>query len=182
MKRSIFAWVIISLICGCDPTNIDSNQYDDLDDGAEIGYEIEMNYTDGGQKLMTLSAPELKRYQGNPSKDVFPKGIIVDFYQEGEEKYAKLTADYAERVPDQYIVTATDNVVFQNTLGEKLETSELNWNERKSIIYTDRFAKLTRPNEIIYGYGFKANQDFTEISFEKTTGKTPIPQLEGVLK
>lgn len=182
MKRSIFAWILMVFVWGCDPSDIETDQYKDIDDGAEIGYEIEMNYTDGAKKLMTLSAPVLRRYQGNPGKDVFPEGIVVDFYQEGEVKYAKLTADYAERLPDQYIVTATDNVVFQNTLGEKLETSELNWNERKNIIYTDRFAKLTRPNEIIYGYGFKANQDFTEISFEKTTGKTPIPQLEGVLK
>lgn len=171
----IFFW-------GCHSAEDVAPTYTNLDSDAETAYNISMNYTDGAEVVMTLTAPELKRVNGSTSKDVFPKGIIVDFYKEGEVKYAKLTADYAERVPDQYLVTATDNVVFENVLGEKLETSQLHWNERKSIIYTDRFAKLTRKDEIIYGYGFKANQDFTEIEFEKTTGKTPVPQLKGVLE
>lgn len=150
---------------------------DDME--SDIAYDVTMEYTDDATKLMELKAPVLKRRNINPVKDIFPEGILVKFFKDGE-KYATLTSDYAERLPDDYMVIASDNVVFQNIKGEKLETSQLKWDERKGKIFTDRFARLTRPGEIIYGYGFTANQDFTEIEFEKTTGKRPVPQLEGL--
>lgn len=149
---------------------------------SDVAYDITMEYTDSAQKIMVLEAPMLKRVVIAPEKDVFPEGILVTFFKEGAKAYATLTSDYAERLPDEYLVVASDNVVFENIEGEKLETSELKWDERKGRIFTDRFAKLTRPNEIIYGYGFSANQDFTEIEFEKTTGKRPLPQLDGVIQ
>lgn len=152
---------------------------DDMD--SDIAYDVTMEYTDDAKKLMELEAPVLKRKTTNPIKDIFPEGILVTFYKK-ETSYATLTSKYAERLPDDYLVIATDSVVFQNINGEKLETSQLNWDERKGKIFTDRFARLTRPGEIIYGYGFIANQDFTDIEFEKTTGKRPLPQLEGIIQ
>lgn len=148
-----------------------------LDTDADLAYNVTMEYTDDAQKLMTLEAPILMRKNTIPLKDIFPEGILVTFY-EGEGRFATLVSNYAERLPDDYMVIASGDVVFENIKGEKLETSELRWDERKGKIFTDRFARLTRPNEIIYGYGFTANQDFTEIEFEKMTGKRPVPQLD----
>ena len=179
MNRFYYILIVV-IFFSCEEQLKVGNDYSDLDVNADIAYDVEMNYTDGGEKVMTLTAPVLERIQGNPQRDIFPEGILVEFYKDGKKVYATLTADYAERQPDQYLVTASDNVVFENVKGEKLETSQLNWNERKGTIYSDRFAKLSRPDEIIYGYGFKANQDFTDIEFSKTTGKKPVPQLEGV--
>lgn len=151
----------------------------DITAESDIAYDVRMEYTDDAEKLMELEAPVLNRKNTNPVKDIFPDGILVTFYQD-KKSYATLSSKYAERLTDDYLVIASDSVVFQNVEGEKLETSQLNWDERKGKIFTDRFARLTRPGEIIYGYGFTANQDFTEIEFEKTTGKKPIPQLEGI--
>lgn len=173
---SLFLWVSVA----CEGNLMVSDSVpDDLDMDSDIAYEVTMEYTDDGQKLMELEAPVLQRRNVVPIKDVFPEGILVTFYEEGAP-YATLTSNYAERLPDDYLVIASEDVVFENIEGEKLETSELRWDERKGKIFTDRFARLTRPNEIIYGYGFTANQDFTEIEFEKTTGKRPVPQLEGL--
>ena len=152
---------------------------DTLSKDSDVAYHVTMEYTDDGQKLMELEAPVLLRKNTIPVKDIFPDGILVTFYED-REPYATLTSKYAERLPDDYLVIASDEVVFENIKGEKLETSELKWDERKGKIFTDRFARLTRPNEIIYGYGFTSNQDFTDIEFEKTTGKRPLPQLEGL--
>ncbi len=174
---------MMTYISACDdklPVS-ESLSVDTADMESDIAYDVTMEYTDDGFKLMELQAPVLKRRNVNPVKDIFPEGILVKFYKEGEQ-YATLTSDYAERLPDDYLVIASDNVVFENIKGEKLETSQLKWDERKGKIFTDRFARLTRPDEVIYGYGFTANQDFTEIEFEKTTGKRPVPQLEGVIQ
>ncbi|MBY5958724.1 LPS export ABC transporter periplasmic protein LptC [Membranicola marinus] len=174
--------LLILLAFGCDDKEVVSElivpNADDME--SDIAYDVTMEYTDDAKKLMELEAPVLKRRTTNPEKDIFPEGILVTFFKE-EKSYATLTSKYAERLPDSYLVIASDSVVFENVQGEKLETSQLKWDERKGKIFTDRFARLTRPNEIIYGYGFTANQDFTEIEFEKTTGKRPLPQLEGLV-
>ena len=184
MKRWVkigFLWTVGFLtVMACEGNLVVSDQINaELNMDSDIAYQVTMEYTDDGQKLMVLEAPELQRRNTLPMKDIFPKGILVTFYEEGEP-YATLTSNYAERLPDDYMVIASDEVVFENIKGEKLETSELRWDERKGTIFTDRFARLTRPDEIIFGYGFTANQDFTEIEFEKTTGKRPVPQLEGL--
>lgn len=167
--------VVWFLLAACDSGHTSSEEYGiDADPESDVAYDIVMIYTDNAEKVMELTAPKLERKEENPAKDIFPEGILVTFYND-EVEYATLQADFAERLPDQYLVIATDNVVFENIEGEKLETSQLKWDERKGRIFTDRFAKFTRPDEIIYGYGFNANQDFTEIEFEKTTGKRPVP-------
>lgn len=186
LRLSYTFWVVILFTglsfsvtsCDSDSSSLDSLQDLEVEIGSDIAYEVTMNYTDGAEKVMMLEAPELKRVEGNTNKDVFPKGILVTFYQEGGTEFATLRSDYAERLADEYLVIASDNVVFENINGEKLETSQLKWDEKKEKIFTNRFARLTRPDEIIYGYGFTANQDFTEIEFEKTTGKKPVPMLE----
>ncbi len=178
--RTGFYCLILLVTVACDGNLMVSDSVpEDLDVDSDIAYEVTMEYTDDGQKLLELEAPVLQRRNVVPIKDIFPEGILVTFYKAGEP-YATLTSNYAERLPDDYLVIASGDVVFENIEGEKLETSELRWDERKGKIFTDRFARLTRPNEIIYGYGFTANQDFTEIEFEKTTGKRPVPQLDGL--
>lgn len=178
IKIWVGALILVIMAASCDDKLPVSEEIatDQLDTDADMAYNVTMEYTDDAQKLMTLEAPILMRKNTLPLKDIFPDGILVTFYDEGAE-FATLTSNYAERLPDDYMVIASGDVVFENIKGEKLETSELRWDERKGKIFTDRFARLTRPNEIIYGYGFTANQDFTEIEFEKTTGKRPLPQL-----
>jgi|GEM_PF-150499 len=181
IARIFLGLVVFVALTACDSNRSLIENIDlDANQDSDVAYDVVMVYTDNAVKVMELTADKLERQEKNPTKDIFPEGILVTFYNEGEIEYATLRADYAERLPDQYLVIATDNVVFENIEGEKLETSQLKWDERKGRIFTDRFAKFTRPDEIIYGYGFNANQDFTEIEFEKTTGKRPVPMLDHV--
>src|SRR5690554_5114251 len=173
----VIIWALALASCESKLPVAEDIDTENLTTDADLAYNVTMEYTDDAQLLMTLEAPVLMRKNVLPLKDVFPEGILVTFFEEGAT-FATLVSDYAERLPDDYLVIASGNVVFENIHGEKLEISELRWDERKGKIFTERFARLTRPNEIIYGYGFTANQDFTEIEFEKTTGKRPVPQLD----
>lgn len=179
-KGAFLGFILLAFSCDVNMPVAEEINSDSINMGSDIAYNVTMEYTDDAQTLMELKAPVLERKNTLPIKDIFPEGIVVTFYED-QQPYATLTSNYAERLPDDYLVIASGEVVFENIDGEKLETSELRWDERKGTIFTDRFARLTRPNEIIYGYGFTANQDFTEIEFEKTTGKRPLPQLEGIV-
>src|SRR5680860_114561 len=98
------------LILACDeklPVS-DAIKPDVADMESDIAYDVTMEYTDDAAKLMELEAPVLKRKNTNPVKDIFPEGILVNFYKEGKS-YATLTSKYAERLPDDYLVIASDS-------------------------------------------------------------------------
>jgi hypothetical protein len=44
-----------------------------------------------------------------------------------------------------------------NEAGEKLETELLYWDQKKALIYTDRFVKITTEDQIVQGYGLESD-------------------------
>ena len=47
-------------------------------------------------------------------------------------------------------------------------------------VWTDRFIKISTKDEIIYGEGFEANQDFTSYEIKQITGTIKV-QEEGLV-
>jgi hypothetical protein len=65
---------------------------------------------------------------------------------------------------------ARKNVVVVNEKGERLNTEHLIWDEKKEKLLSDDFVKITTKDEIFYGNGFEANQDFTKYRIYKLKG------------
>ena len=72
----------------------------------------------------------------------------------------------------------TDSVHLVSKNGEELLTNELIWDELKKEVYTNKFVKLTRPGEIIYSFGFRANQEFTKYEIKAISGKLSKKNLD----
>lgn len=126
-------------------------------------------FSDSAKVRVKLQAPLQEDYENGDM--VFPDGINVEFYEQGGEVTSTLRADYGkqERNKDLYLVRG--NVVVHNLQKqEKLETEELYWNKAKAQIYTDKFVKITTPEEIVMGHGLQANQDFSNYKIKKVTG------------
>ena len=87
------------------------------------------------------------------------------------------TAKYGVRYPNEGLVIVRDSVVWESMAQEKLETSELRWDEREKKIYTNKFVRITRPDEIIYGHGFEANQDFSYSKIQAIEGRIKVGDL-----
>jgi len=132
----------------------------------------EILYSDSAHLKVRIEYDTMYRSldQSDP-RDIFPKGVIVSFYDEKEQIANILTAKKAERIPRKNIVIATDSVHLVSRNGEELLTNELIWDELKKEVYTNKFVKLTRPGEIIYSFGFKANQEFTKYEIKAISGK-----------
>jgi hypothetical protein len=60
--------------------------------------------------------------------------------------------------------------VVINKEGEVLNTDQLFWDERLKIIYSNAFVKITRPNEVIMGEGFEADETFSRWKIKKIQG------------
>ena len=69
---------------------------------------------------------------------------------------------------------ARKNVVVVNQKGDRLNTEHLIWDEKKQKLISDEFVKITTKDQIIYGDGFEANEDFTKYKIFKTRGTIPI--------
>ena len=81
-------------------------------------------------------------------------------------------ANYAIKFEEDNRMEVMNDVVVVNRFGEKLNTEHLIWEANTDRIHTDEFVKITTKDEIIYGDGLEANQDFT---------KYKILNIKGVL-
>ena len=91
-----------------------------------------------------------------------PSGLSAKFYNDEMQITSTLDADYGIRYEDEQRMEAKKNVVVVNEKGEKLNTEHLIWYERKEKLLSDDFVKITTKDEIIFGNGFEANQNFTK--------------------
>jgi hypothetical protein len=57
-----------------------------------------------------------------------------------------------------------------NNKGDTLRTELLTWDESTQKIYTDKFIRITTPEQIILGDGLESNTEFTEYKIFKIRG------------
>ncbi|MGI8892932.1 MAG: LPS export ABC transporter periplasmic protein LptC [Bacteroidia bacterium] len=128
----------------------------------ESGDNVELLYSDSARVKVKLTAGRMERYVGDEPYIEMPKGVVVLFYSDSLTVKSSLTANYAVRYENRNIMEAKNDVVVVNEKGDILNTEHLIWDEKQAKIYSDEFVKITTKNEIIYGNGFEANEDFTK--------------------
>ena len=133
-------------------------------------------YSDSARIKMKLNAPVLDHYDGENAYVEFPKGINVFFYNDKNKLESNLKAKYAIRYEKSNTMEAKKDVVVINDKGEKLNTEHLFWDEKKEMIYSDVFVKITTKDEIIMGEGLESNQDFSMYKFKKIKGTISVKQ------
>lgn len=115
-------------------------------------------YTDSGKVELVLSAPIMERYEkAEIPYSEFKSGINVFFYDGHTEPVASVKGNYAKFNENKDLWELHDSVVAVNEAGDKLETELLFWDQKKALIYTDRFVKITTEDQIIQGYGLESD-------------------------
>ena len=98
-------------------------------------------------------------------------GIKVDFFNESGQTTSTLTAKSAIQNERDDKIFIREDVVVKSKSNETLETDELIWDERAKKLYTDKWVKVSTPDEVIYGYGFTSNQEFSYWEIRKVRGR-----------
>jgi LPS export ABC transporter protein LptC len=140
----------------------------------EKGKEVEINYSDKGIIRIRAIAPSATRFNKEKPYLEFSDGIKILFFNEQHHIESTVTAKYATAYENSHSMTTRDSVVVINDKGERLNTDELIWDEDKKIIYSNSFVKITTADEIIYGNGLTANQNFTDYVIKHITGKIKV--------
>jgi LPS export ABC transporter protein LptC len=131
---------------------------------------VEMTYSDSARLKARIKAPLRETYLGERQEVIFPEGIQVEFFDSKGKTESKMRADYAISYTGKDRLEARNNVVVENTAGEKLETEHLIWEQKEDRIHSDVFTRITSPDRVIYGDGFESNQDFSKYRILKVRG------------
>jgi LPS export ABC transporter protein LptC len=140
----------------------------------ESGRNVEMLYSDSAIVRAKLNTPQMDRYMGKEKNYMeMPKGMLVIFYNNLGLEENRLKADYGigyDNGKGMDRMEARRHVLVVNKKGDKLETEYLTWNAATKEIYTDKFVKITTKEEVIWGEGLKAKQDFSDYEITHPQG------------
>ena len=144
----------------------------------EKGKDVQINYSDNGVVRIQASGPTATRFNTEKPYLEFSDGIKILFYNSAREVESTLTAKHATAVENSHSMTARDSIVVVNNKGEVLNTDELIWDEGKKIIYSNSFVKIATKDEILYGNGMIANENFTDYTIKHITGTIKVKASE----
>jgi LPS export ABC transporter protein LptC len=129
----------------------------------EIAENVVIEYTDSGLLKAKIKSPLLVAVKQVRQPYVeMPKGVQGEFYNDAGKVESYLISEYGISYQNKKRVVVRRNVRVMNIKCEKLETEELTWDQEKGRIFTDKFVKITTPDQIITGEGMESNQSFTD--------------------
>ncbi|HEX2920068.1 MAG TPA: LPS export ABC transporter periplasmic protein LptC [Bacteroidales bacterium] len=133
--------------------------------------------TDSGKTDLVLKSPVMEQYDNTDDPYIeFKKGISVFFYDGFPEPQGTATSKYARYDQKDDLWELKDSVVVFNNKNEKLETELLYWDQKKDLVYTDRFVKLTEEKQISQGFGFESDSKLRIIKIKKLTSEIYIDE------
>ena len=142
---------------------------------------VELFHSQYGEVKLRVKAATVNVFslEENPRTE-FPDGIHVEFLDKNRNVTSYLSANKAVYHEKENRWEAMGNVEAKNIEGTIFNTEYLEWDEKKEVIKSDHFVKVTDQDGIIYGKGFLARQDFTDWRILKPTGEFNVNQNEFV--
>lgn len=142
--------------------------------GVEHGKNIELYYSENGKVKVRVTAPSVTRYNTDKPYSEFTDGLQVDFFNDSMRVVTHLTANYGVRYEKDMQTIVRNDVRVVNDKNEHLSTEELIWDEKKHLIYSDKFVKITTPDQVLYGNGLEADEELTHYII-----KNPVGTIKG---
>lgn len=180
----MFCAAACCLLAACENALKRQQEFFTQDDVAvEVGRGVEILYSDSAVVRIRITGALLHNFidRDDPRQE-FPQGIKVEFLTPEQQVKSTLTAKTAVRRQEKGQVIARDSVVLTTARQERLETEELIWDEKTEKVFTDKFVKVTKPGEVIYGFGLEANQDFSYWKITVPKGRIKAEQVDRALQ
>lgn len=138
---------------------------------ASTSLDVIMQFSDSGKVQIRLITPVLERYTGLKSPyNLLPQGVEIQFIDSFGELEATVISNHGIHYPNKNILELSDDVRVIHRNGDLLNSEHLIWNAKTQKISSENFVKITTSDEIMYGDGFEANQDFTNYRINNIKG------------
>lgn len=104
-------------------------------------------------------------------RNVFPKGLQVDIYDEKNKK-SVITADYGISYTSTKLISLHGNVVINTYDGKQFKTPQLYYDQINKWIFTQEKFEFVNPEDesVMLGTGFDSDEKLTKVNAHKTTG------------
>jgi LPS export ABC transporter protein LptC len=171
-KSSFAAMLAVAavLIISCETRSDQIPKSDLLTLPSVTGKNITSQFTDSGKIQLKFITPLIEQYSNKESQySEFRYGLTAIFYDGKPTPAASVTGKYAKYTNKDNLWELKDSVVVVNENKDKLETELLFWDQKKDLIYTDRFVKITSDNQIIQGFGFESDSHLRKRRIKKVT-------------
>jgi LPS export ABC transporter protein LptC len=129
---------------------------------VETAEDIKIIYSTNARVQMIMEAPLMERFEEEKPYMELPNGFLMVFYDSLMNETSRISANYAIQYDEDELIDARNDVVVQNMeSNERLNTEQLIWDQKKGLIYTEKFVKITRDEEVLFGDGFESDDRFT---------------------
>lgn len=175
-----FPFVVCALMAGS--CSKEKPELSDLEAAALTSRErfeqVDIRYSDSAALQVRIKAPEMIRH-ADPGdlKEEFAKGFFAMFYDKSGTLRNTLSSKYALRIHSEGKTFMKDSVRFSDADEAVLITAELVWDERNGTLYTDKFVRILRKDEVLQGYGFETDQNFRKGTIRSIDAIIPSEKL-----
>jgi LPS export ABC transporter protein LptC len=137
--------------------------------------DIETYYTENDHVKVKLVARKVLQFQNGDRE--FPEGIYIENYDATGKLISTLRANSAFYFNDESKWRARGKVELKNIeKNEELNTEELFWKPDTRKIFTDKFVRIKRQNNGMYGTGLNADQDLSSLELNHVEGEFEVDE------
>lgn len=177
------AWPLIIAACCLMACKNDLDRVAAIEVAADAPDRVTTNaeyfYSDSGRVRNRLRAGTINEFLTEGREHtVMTNGVELTFYDASGAAGSVLTARRGSILSKQHRMEVDEQVVFTNVRGEKLETEQLIWSQDSDRVWTSKPVKITRAQDIIYGQGLDANEDFTHYTIRNITGSLAVDDID----
>lgn len=177
LVRIPFFGLILVMLISCKG-NLDDVQKMGMSENEPIGVAENFNlkHTDSGKLKAILISPKMLDYSNrNFPFNEFPKGIILDIYDD-ENKKSIVVSDYAIIYNNTNLIDLQGNVKITTSTNDTLYAEQLFYDQKKEWLFTNKPVKFRQGLDVIYGNGFDSNSKFTNAEVLEVTGTITLDE------
>lgn len=124
-----------------------------------------------GRLQVELDAPLIVQYRQPASRTVYPKGIMLRFFDEDRRLKTSIRADKAISFDDRNIMKATDSVVvIDYSNGDTVYLDDIVWRDNEDIIFSNHPVHAVNGNRVTYGDGFVSDEQMNNLRITRQRG------------
>ena len=140
--------------------------------------DMELSYWSGEGKLTAILTADLEEDYENGDR-AFPKGLYIEYYDENEKVVSTLKGNQGHYTKSEDLWKVTGDVVVRNDeTDDQLNTEELFWDVDEKRIFSEKYVEIQTGNEVVYGDGLEAEQDFSSYKILKPKGIITLSDKE----
>ena len=152
-----------------------------IDPSKEVANDVTIIYSDSAEVQFQIKSPRLEKYDDNGILvEEFPKGLLVEFFDEEKNVNSWVRAKYALRRSAEGTMLLKDSVVLSNQKNDVLETNSILWDDVNKSLSTPKFVRIIQggaAKDTLYGMGFNAKTDFSKFEIQRFYGKRQSQDL-----